>query len=108
MQSLFIENLNRFYNYSLRFSDCSFLTVYAMVYKSFSGLFVLYYTGQAVQALSTCSHFTAKVIASCLEKISKTVEIKQSTIDIEEKGIRLRLTVVDTPGFGDAVNSEKR
>ena len=43
-----------------------------------------------------------------IEKIKQTVEIKQSTIDIEEKGIRLRLTVVDTPGFGDAVNSDKR
>lgn len=27
-------------------------------------------------------------------------------MEIEEKGVRLRLTVVDTPGFGDALNSE--
>ena len=42
------------------------------------------------------------------ERIKKTVEIKQSTIEIEEKGVRLKLTVVDTPGFGDSVNSDKR
>lgn len=27
-------------------------------------------------------------------------------IDIEENGVRLRLTVVDTPGFGDFVNND--
>lgn len=27
-------------------------------------------------------------------------------MEIEEKGVRLRLTVVDTPGFGDALNCE--
>ena len=26
-------------------------------------------------------------------------------MDIEEKGVKLRLTVVDTPGFGDAVDN---
>jgi len=30
------------------------------------------------------------------------------TIDIEENGVKLRLTVVDTPGFGDFVNNEER
>jgi septin 7 len=28
--------------------------------------------------------------------------------DIEENGVRLRLTVVDTPGFGDFVNNDNR
>ncbi|XP_030828186.1 septin-5 isoform X2 [Strongylocentrotus purpuratus] len=40
------------------------------------------------------------------ERIDKTAEIQRSSIDIEEQGVRLRLTVVDTPGFGDSVNSE--
>ena len=30
------------------------------------------------------------------------------TTDIEENGVRLRLTVVDTPGFGDFVNNDER
>jgi len=40
-----------------------------------------------------------------VEKIDKTVKIEASTVDIEERGVKLRLTVVDTPGFGDAMNS---
>ena len=38
-------------------------------------------------------------------EIKKTVEIDTFTVDIEDRGVRLRLTVVDTPGFGDAVNN---
>ena len=41
------------------------------------------------------------------ERITQTVSIDATTVDIEEKGVKLRLTVVDTPGFGDAVNNEK-
>ncbi|XP_047113097.1 septin-2 isoform X2 [Schistocerca piceifrons] len=40
------------------------------------------------------------------ERIEKTTSIEKKTMDIEERGVRLRLTVVDTPGFGDAVNCE--
>ena len=29
-----------------------------------------------------------------------------STVEIEERGVKLRLTVVDTPGFGDSLNSQ--
>lgn len=36
----------------------------------------------------------------------KTVEIQAITSDIEENGVRLKLTVIDTPGFGDFVNNE--
>lgn len=35
----------------------------------------------------------------------QTVEITKHAVDIEEKGVKLRLTIVDTPGFGDAVNN---
>jgi septin 7 len=38
----------------------------------------------------------------------QTVEVKSITSDIEENGVKLRLTVVDTPGFGDFVNNEER
>ncbi|CAO3614956.1 unnamed protein product [Cunninghamella echinulata] len=38
---------------------------------------------------------------------SQTVEVKSITSDIEENGVKLRLTVVDTPGFGDFVNNEE-
>ncbi|RSH77811.1 uncharacterized protein EHS24_002871 [Apiotrichum porosum] len=36
----------------------------------------------------------------------KTVEIQSTAAEIEENGVRLKLTVVDTPGFGDFVNND--
>lgn len=37
--------------------------------------------------------------------IRKTVEISVTKAELEERGFRLRLNVVDTPGFGDNVNN---
>ncbi|CAE6525325.1 unnamed protein product [Rhizoctonia solani] len=37
----------------------------------------------------------------------KTVAIESISADIEENGVRLRLTVVDTPGYGDFVNNDE-
>ncbi|XP_078741744.1 septin-5-like isoform X2 [Lampetra fluviatilis] len=42
------------------------------------------------------------------ERIERTVEICRHTLDIEEKGVKLKLTVVDTPGFADALNNTER
>uniref|UniRef100_A0A8C9ZEA6 Septin n=1 Tax=Sander lucioperca TaxID=283035 RepID=A0A8C9ZEA6_SANLU len=39
------------------------------------------------------------------ERIHQTVEITKHTVDIEERGVKLKLTILDTPGFGDAVNN---
>jgi len=36
----------------------------------------------------------------------KTISIQSTSAEIVENGVRLRLTVVDTPGFGDFVNNE--
>ncbi|CAI2170604.1 3714_t:CDS:10 [Funneliformis geosporum] len=41
------------------------------------------------------------------DETPKTVEIQSLSADIEENGVKLRLTVVDTPGFGDFVNNEE-
>uniref|UniRef100_I3KNK2 Neuronal-specific septin-3 n=1 Tax=Oreochromis niloticus TaxID=8128 RepID=I3KNK2_ORENI len=40
------------------------------------------------------------------EKIPKTVEIKAVSHVIEEGGVKMKLTVVDTPGFGDQINND--
>lgn len=45
------------------------------------------------------------IITVLAERITQTVEITKHTVDIEEKGVKLKLTIVDTPGFGDAVNN---
>ncbi|XP_034450398.1 uncharacterized protein sept12 isoform X1 [Hippoglossus hippoglossus] len=40
------------------------------------------------------------------EEISKTVELHSVSHVIEEKGVKMKLTVIDTPGFGDQINNE--
>ena len=42
------------------------------------------------------------------ERLKKTVDIQKTTMEIEEKGVKLRLTVVDTPGFGDNLDGKFR
>ncbi|XP_017825423.1 LOW QUALITY PROTEIN: septin-7 [Callithrix jacchus] len=37
--------------------------------------------------------------------IKKTVQVEQSKVLIKEGGVQLLLTIVDTPGFGDAVDN---
>eukprot|EP00095_Tigriopus_kingsejongensis_P000217 maker-scaffold55_size446313-snap-gene-0.18 protein:Tk00217 transcript:maker-scaffold55_size446313-snap-gene-0.18-mRNA-1 annotation:"Septin-4" len=37
------------------------------------------------------------------DRVSRTTEIQKTTMEIEEKGVKLRLTMVDTPGFGDGL-----
>ncbi|XP_061567856.1 neuronal-specific septin-3 isoform X2 [Cololabis saira] len=39
------------------------------------------------------------------EKISKTVKLHAVSHVIEEKGVKMKLTVIDTPGFGDQINN---
>ncbi|KAJ1833505.1 cell division control protein [Coemansia sp. RSA 2711] len=40
------------------------------------------------------------------EVIRKTTEISPVTQTLEENGVRVRLTIIDTPGFGDHCNNE--
>jgi septin family protein len=35
------------------------------------------------------------------DRIGRTAEISKTTMEVEERGVKLRLTVVDVPGFGD-------
>ncbi|XP_034170003.1 septin 9b isoform X2 [Pangasianodon hypophthalmus] len=46
------------------------------------------------------------VMPSEEERIPQTIEIKSISHDIEEKGVKMKLTVIDTPGFGDQINNE--
>ncbi|KAK5116739.1 Septin Spn2 [Meristemomyces frigidus] len=41
------------------------------------------------------------------EAIRQTTEIHPITHTIEENGVRLRLNIVDTPGYGDLVNNDR-
>lgn len=50
--------------------------------------------------------YNNRVLPNVEFRVEKTTKIDKKTMDIEEKGVRLRLNIVDTPGFGDAVNCE--
>lgn len=63
---------------------------------------------QPVVGVSWNPHHYCRALTHVLlfkERINQTVEIVKHTVDIEEKGVKLKLTIVDTPGFGDAVNN---
>lgn len=49
---------------------------------------------------------TDNLLFHVTDKIKQTVKIDASSVEIEERGVKLRLTVVDTPGFGDSINTE--
>ncbi|XP_071945303.1 septin-2B-like [Antedon mediterranea] len=59
-----------------------------------------------VNSLFLTDLYPERQIPSAADKIDKTVSIDASTVEIEERGVRLRLTVVDTPGYGDAINNQ--
>ncbi|KAL4659034.1 septin-9-like isoform X1 [Arapaima gigas] len=42
---------------------------------------------------------------NCEEKIPKTVQLQSVSHVIEERGVKMKLTVIDTPGFGDQINN---
>ncbi|KAH1180191.1 hypothetical protein KIL84_009027 [Mauremys mutica] len=58
-----------------------------------------------VNSLFLTDLYKDRKLLNAEERISQTVEILKHTVDIEEKGVKLKLTIVDTPGFGDAVNN---
>ncbi|KAI7795890.1 putative septin-4-like [Triplophysa rosa] len=41
------------------------------------------------------------------EKITQTVSITKTAVEIVENEVKLKLNIVDTPGFGDALNNSK-
>lgn len=49
--------------------------------------------------------YSSKTAHDPSTEIPKTVEIETVTSDIIENNVRLHLTVIDTPGFGDFVNN---
>ena len=56
-----------------------------------------------VNSLFLSDLYQGRKIAPVHERVNKTTEIQKTTMEIEEKGVKLRLTVVDTPGFGDGL-----
>lgn len=60
-----------------------------------------------VNSLFLSDLYKDRRIPEAIDRVEKTTTIEKKTMDIEERGVKLRLTVVDTPGFGDAINCEE-
>uniref|UniRef100_A0A3P8TN74 Septin 4a n=2 Tax=Amphiprion percula TaxID=161767 RepID=A0A3P8TN74_AMPPE len=58
-----------------------------------------------INSLFLTDLYKDRKVPNAEERISQTIDIVKHTISIEEKGIKLRLSIIDTPGFGDAVNN---
>jgi len=58
-----------------------------------------------VNSLFLTDLYPERIIPAAGERAKQTVKIDASTVEIEERGVKLRLTVVDTPGFGDAIDN---
>ncbi|XP_045466350.1 septin-1 [Harmonia axyridis] len=58
-----------------------------------------------VNALFLTDLYPERIISDATEKMTQTVKLEPSTVEIEERGVKLRLTVVDTPGYGDAIDN---
>ncbi|XP_047463420.1 septin 4a isoform X2 [Mugil cephalus] len=58
-----------------------------------------------INSLFLTDLYKDRKVPNAEERISQTVDIIKHTIGIEEKGVKLRLTIIDTPGFGDAVDN---
>uniref|UniRef100_UPI00358FCFCF septin-2-like n=1 Tax=Myxine glutinosa TaxID=7769 RepID=UPI00358FCFCF len=59
-----------------------------------------------INSLFLTDLYPERLVPGAAEKIERTVQIEASTVEIEERGVKLRLTVVDTPGYGDPINSQ--
>uniref|UniRef100_A0A8C2UW21 Septin-type G domain-containing protein n=1 Tax=Chinchilla lanigera TaxID=34839 RepID=A0A8C2UW21_CHILA len=57
-----------------------------------------------INSLFLTDLYPERIIPRAAEKIERTVQIEASTMEIAKQGVNLRLTVVDTPGYVDAIN----
>lgn len=58
-----------------------------------------------INSLFLTDLYENRIIPSATEKAKRTIGIEPSTVEIDERGVKLRLTVVDTPGFSDPIDS---
>lgn len=60
-----------------------------------------------INSLFLTDLYAGRQVPSAKERIKSTLEIQTSSVEIEERGVKLKLTVVDTPGFADSLDSSE-
>lgn len=56
--------------------------------------------------LKSSQQCCAVILYDCMRPKDILIDLFLFCLDIEEKGVRMKLTVIDTPGFGDQINNE--
>lgn len=59
-----------------------------------------------VNSLFLTDLYADRKLPKAADCVKRTVKIETSTVEIEERGVKLRLTVVDTPGYGDGMDNK--
>jgi len=58
-----------------------------------------------INSLFLTDLYANRQIPAAADRVERTVKLETSMVEIEERGVKLRLTVVDTPGYSDAINN---
>lgn len=56
-----------------------------------------------INSLFLTDLYKNRIIPNVEDRIEKTTKVEKKTLDVEEKGVKLRLSIVDCPGFGDGM-----
>ncbi|CAC5386141.1 SEPT4 [Mytilus coruscus] len=59
-----------------------------------------------INSLFLTDLYKDRTIPDTADLVERTLSTVKKQIEIEEKGVKVRLTIVDTPGYNDAVNAE--
>ena len=59
-----------------------------------------------VRILKKGFELSQSTLVSSFRRPSFTLSVEQKSVELEEDGVRIALTIVDTPGFGDNIDNE--
>lgn len=60
-----------------------------------------------INSLFLTDLYLSRVVPSSRDRIESTLKMKTSSVEMEEDGIKLKLTIVDTPGFADSLDNTR-
>lgn len=58
-----------------------------------------------INSLFLADLYKDRVVPSTDLLLNRTLSIEKKQLDIIEKGVKLKVTIVDTPGYGDPLNA---
>lgn len=59
-----------------------------------------------MNSLFSTDLYKTRKVPPAQEMLERTTAIDKKHVDILDKGIKLKITIIDTPGYGDSINSK--